>query len=92
MGAKRELQDAISSWNKERILNTMFLNAIQWTFNPPAASHHGPTMMGEADPYGKANSPLHYQRQMLSEEGVQTLCCEQEYILNSHPITTVSED
>jgi hypothetical protein len=41
VGAKRELQGAISSWNKEKILNTMLQNGIQWTFNPPAASHHG---------------------------------------------------
>ena len=41
VGAKRELQGAISSWNKEKILNTMLQHGIQWTFNPPAASHHG---------------------------------------------------
>ncbi|XP_059931369.1 uncharacterized protein LOC132474599 [Gadus macrocephalus] len=41
VGAKRELQDAISNWNKEKIQNTMLQKGIQWTFNPPAASHHG---------------------------------------------------
>ena len=41
VGAKRELQDAISNWNLEKIQNTMLQKGIQWTFNPPAASHPG---------------------------------------------------
>ncbi|KAL2092773.1 hypothetical protein ACEWY4_012571 [Coilia grayii] len=39
--AKKELQNAISTWNKEKIHNAMLQKGIQWSLNPPAASHHG---------------------------------------------------
>ncbi|XP_063044225.1 uncharacterized protein LOC134438561 [Engraulis encrasicolus] len=41
VGAKKELQNSIASWNSDKIHNAMLQKGIQWSFNPPAASHHG---------------------------------------------------
>ncbi|KAL2085096.1 hypothetical protein ACEWY4_018416 [Coilia grayii] len=34
VGAKKELQNAISTWNKEKIHNAMLQKGIQWSFYP----------------------------------------------------------
>ena len=69
----------------------MLQNGIQWTFNPPAASHHGGVWERLIR---MVRQILHSitKDQVLSDEGLQTLFCEVESILNSRPITTVSED
>lgn len=91
VGAKRELHDAITSWNQSKINNAMLQKRIHWSFNPPAASHHGGIwerlicMVRQV-----LLSVLHQQH--LEDEGLQTLFCEVESILNSRPITAVSDD
>lgn len=59
--------------------------------NPPGASHHG----GVWECLIKSvRQVLNFvlNQQTLDEEGLQTLLCEVEAILNSCPITTVSND
>lgn len=41
VGAKRELQNAITAWNQNKINNAMLQKGVQWSFNPLTASHHG---------------------------------------------------
>ena len=91
VGAKRELQDAISNWNKEKIQNTMLQKGIQWTFNPPAASHHGGVWERLIRMVRQTLNSIAHE-QPLDDEGLQTLFCEVESILNSRPISTVHED
>ncbi|KAK0134727.1 hypothetical protein N1851_029616 [Merluccius polli] len=41
VGAKKELRKALSNFNSNKIQSTMLERGINWTFNPPGASHHG---------------------------------------------------
>lgn len=69
----------------------MLQKHIQWSFNPPAASHHGGVWERLIR---MVRQVLHsiVQEQTLDDEGLQTLFCEVEAILNSRPISTISED
>lgn len=91
VGAKKELQNAIVSWNSEKIHNTMLQKGIQWSFNPPAASHHGGVWERLIRMVRQVILST-IKEQTLDDECLQTLFCEIEAILNSRPITTVSDD
>ncbi|XP_061919406.1 uncharacterized protein LOC133660184 isoform X2 [Entelurus aequoreus] len=41
VGAQAELKKALSSLDDRKIQGSLLSEGIQWTFNPPAASHHG---------------------------------------------------
>ncbi|KAM4533987.1 uncharacterized protein steap2 isoform 2-T3 [Odontesthes bonariensis] len=64
---------------------------ISWTFNPPGASHHGGVWERLIRSVRWVLNALTHQ-QPLTDEGLQTLFCEVEAILNNRPITTASSD
>lgn len=37
----RELKEALEAWNQDKINQAMQQKGEKWTFNPPAAAHHG---------------------------------------------------
>ena len=41
VGSKRELREAIQNWNGKQIHHFLLQKGIDWSFNPPGASHHG---------------------------------------------------
>ena len=91
VGAQRELKEALAKMNQQRIQGALLQKGIQWSFNPPGASHHG----GVWERLIKSvRQVLHavLKQQTLDDEGLRTLLCEVEAILNSRPITTVSND
>lgn len=91
VGAQRELKEALCILNQHRIQEALLQKGIKWSFNPPGASHHG----GVWERLIKSVRQVLYsvlKQQTLDEERLQTLLCEVEAILNSRPITTVSND
>lgn len=68
----KKLQNAISTWNKEKIHNVMLQKGIQWTFNPAAASHHG-GVWGRLIQMVRQILNSAVQKQTLDDEGLQTL-------------------
>ncbi len=91
VGAYRELKKAFTNLNSGKIQNAMLQRGIDWSFNPPGVSHHG----GVWERLIRSvrwilNSLLH--QQVVDDEGLQTLFCEVEAILNNRPITTASSD
>lgn len=91
VGAQQELKEAIESWNQNQIQNTLLNKGINWIFNPPAGSHHGGVWERLIKSVRKVlNSTLNVQH--LDEEGLHTVLCEAEAILNSRPITKASTD
>ena len=91
VGAQRELKEAIEGWNQEQIHNTLLQKGIRWNFHPPAGSHHGGVWERMIRSVRKVlNSTLNLQS--LDEEGLQTVFCEAEAILNGRPITKASTD
>ena len=91
VGAERELKTTIAQWNQAQVHDVLLQKGIKWTFNPPAGSHHGGVWERLIRSVRKVlNSTLKVQR--LDEEGLHTVLCEVEAIINSRPITKASTD
>ena len=88
VGAEREMREAIGQWNAERIHNDMLQKGVQWEFNPPAASHFGGGWERLIRSVRKVlYSVMHEQVIHVDDEGLCTLFCEVEAILNGRPLT-----
>ncbi|XP_011672748.2 uncharacterized protein LOC100889831 [Strongylocentrotus purpuratus] len=95
VGAKAELRKALSDWNVDEISNFTANHSIDWSFNPPGASHHGGVWERQIRTIRKVLHALlneQYLRTCQSEEQLHTLMCEVEAIINSRPLTRVSDD
>lgn len=72
-------------------MDVMLQKGIKWNFNPPAGSHHGGSWERLIRSIRKVlNSTL--RAQTLDEDGLHTVLCEAEAIINSRPITKASMD
>lgn len=91
VGAEKELRKALVSLNQDKIRNSLLKDNIKWSFNPPAASHHGGVWERIIRMVRKVLLSVLHQ-QVLDDEGLCTILCEVEAILNSWPITTMSPD
>lgn len=90
VGAERELFHAL---DQRRIEDQMLKQNIIWRFNPPAASHHGGVWERLIRSVRKVLSPMLTEYgDRLDDESLRTLLCEVEAIINSRPLTTVSDD
>ena len=91
IGGERELREAIRGWNQAQINGVLLQKEIKWIFNPPAGSHHGGAWERLIRSVRKVlNSILKVQN--LDEEGLHTVLCEVEAIINGSPITKASTD
>ena len=90
-GAQRELRSAINEWNNQKIGNYLLQKEIQWRFNTPTASHTGGAWERQIR---TVRSVLNSMRghQTLDDEGLSTLMCTVEQIVNGRPITKLSDD
>ncbi|KAK2920518.1 hypothetical protein Q8A73_000003, partial [Channa argus] len=90
VGAERELKRSLEEWNMSKIENKLTQSSIKWMFNPPSASQFGGVWERLIRSVRKVLSAT-LKDQRLDEEGLQTLLCKVEAILNSWPITTPSD-
>ena len=86
-----ELRSAIDGWNQGIISEFLLQRNIQWIFNPPAGSHHGGVWERCIRTIRKVMNAL-LKEQVLDDEGLATLMCEVESIVNGRPLTKVSDD
>ncbi|KAM8861775.1 uncharacterized protein ACB058_008484 isoform 2-T2 [Synchiropus picturatus] len=91
VGAERELKESIKDVDQAKIREAMLKKGVEWIFNTPAASHHGGVWERQIRTVRKVLSSL-LKQQVMDEEGLQTLLCEVESIINDRPITTTSND
>ncbi|XP_071486966.1 uncharacterized protein [Diadema antillarum] len=91
VGAKRELKREIDAWNQAQINDALLQHNIQWSCNPPGGSHHGGVWERQIRTVRELLFNL-VKQQTLDDEGLQTLLCEAEAIINGRPITKVSDD
>ena len=91
VGGEKELRHAIQEWNQNQIHQFLLQHEVKWTFNPPTGSHHGGVWERCIRTVRKILSAL-VKEQTLNDEGLSTLLCEVEAIVNSRPLTTVSSD
>lgn len=88
---EKELRSAIDGWNQEAISEFLLQRSVQWNFNPPAGSHHGGVWERCIRTIRKVMNAL-LKEQVLDDEGLATLMCEVESIVNGKPLTKVSDD
>ena len=86
--AERELREMIDGFDKDKISSKH--KAIGWKFIPPGASH----MAGVWERLVRSVKTIlrglleKETKKLLSDEGLYTLLCEVECILNDRPIST----
>ena len=85
------MREAIGGWNKSKISEFLLQKKVLWVFNPPAASHMGGMCERMIRSVRKVLNAL-LKNQSPNDEVLSTLMCEVEVILNSRPLTKVSDD
>jgi len=91
VGAEKELRRSVAEWNQKRIGEFLAQKEIRWKFNPPAASHMGGIWERQIRSVRKILSVL-LKQQCVDDEALMTLMCIVESIINSRPLTAVSDD
>ncbi|XP_053274096.1 uncharacterized protein LOC128436341 [Pleuronectes platessa] len=91
VGANRELKESLAGLNHGKIQRALVQDGIKWSFNTPAASHHGGVWERLIRSVKSVLTSV-LKQQILDDEGLQTVFCEAEAILNDRPITKVSDD
>ena len=91
MRGEKELREAIEGWNQLKIREFLLQQDVKAAFNPPGGSHHGGVWEHCIRTVRKVMSAL-TKEQILDDEGLVTLMCEAESIINSRPVTKVSDD
>lgn len=91
VGAKKELREALAALNHSKIQSAFLEDGMQWSFNPPTASHHGGAWERIIRMIRQILTSVLHQ-QTLNDEGFHTVLCEVEAILNDRPITKMSGD
>ena len=91
MAGAKELREAISGWNKSQIHEFLLQRNVKWLFNPPSGSHFGGVWERCIRTVRKILVAL-MKEQSLDDEGLTTLMCEVESIVNGRPITKSSDD
>ncbi|XP_041954032.1 uncharacterized protein LOC121713480 isoform X1 [Alosa sapidissima] len=91
VGAERELREALRTLDQRKIHQALMKEGVHWSFNPPTASHHGGFWERLIRMVRHILCSV-CKQQTLDDEGLSTVFCEVEAILNSRPITKVSDD
>ena len=91
VGGEKELREAVRNWNQDKIHNFLLAKNIKWSLNPPTGSHNGGVWERCIRTVRKVMGAL-AEEQPLDDEGLLTLVCEVEAIVNGRPITKVSDD
>ncbi|XP_066268539.1 uncharacterized protein [Branchiostoma lanceolatum] len=89
VGAKTELKREVKKWNTSKMHEGMLKKGIEWKFNPPSGSHFGGVWEKQIRTVRQVLYAVSKGHQ-LDDEGLGTLFCEVEYIINSRPITTAN--
>ena len=91
VAGEKELRNAILGWNQDKLHKFLQQRHVKWIFNPPIASHHGGVWKRCIRTVRKVLKAL-VKQQILDDEGIITLMCEAESIVNTRPLTKVSDD
>lgn len=91
VGGCKELREAISGWNMSQIHEFLLQRNVKWLFNPPSGSHFDGVWERCIRTVRKILVAL-MKEQSLDDEGLTTLMCEVESIVNGRPITKSSDD
>ena len=91
VAAEREIREALQDLTQKRIADAMMEKGVKWIFNAPAASHHGGVWERQIRTVRKILRSI-VQQQSLDDEGLLTVMCEVESIINNRPLTLASDN
>ena len=92
VGASSELSRCLKELQADTLHDFCVKNGFQWHFNPPQASHMGGIWERLIRTVRKVFAGVFNAKHRMSDEVLETIFCEIEYIINSRPITKLSED
>ena len=90
VGGNRELKEALKEFKKSAV-KKLCNQGISWTFNPPGASHMGGVWERQVRSVRRILAKM-TKDTTFTDEGLSTLMCTIESIINNRPLTTVSTD
>ncbi|XP_028517549.1 uncharacterized protein LOC110247780 [Exaiptasia diaphana] len=88
---EREIHKAIQEWNQDKINQTLSQKNVQWYFNPPKASHMGGVWERVIRSIRKIMRAI-LGSKVVTDEVLRTTMSEVQAILNSRPLTPLSND
>ena len=91
VASARELNESISSWNKNQTTSDLATRNIVWKFNLPGAAHFGGVWERLVRSCKKAIVSVLGNRS-LTDELLTTIMCLVERTLNARPITLADDD
>jgi transposase InsO family protein len=91
VGAQVELRRALQEWNQKKIHDYLLQKEVDWIFNPPGASHMGGVWERQIRTIRSVLLGV-MKQQIMDDESLMTLLCVVESIINSRPITKLSDD
>lgn len=91
VGACRELGKALKELDRAKIHDYCVQLQVDWSFNPPHASHKGGIWERMIRTIRRVLTAV-VTTSVLSDELLDTFLCEVESIINSRPLTKVSDD
>ena len=91
VAGEREIRENLSEWNQAQITDELSQRQIEWKFIPPSANHMGGVWERLVASTKRALRVI-LGGQCVTDEVLQTVLAEVEYVLNSRPLTYVSAD
>lgn len=90
-GGERELRESLNKLNQQQVSDELTQRHITWRWNPPAAPHFGGVWERLVGSVKRALSAV-LGNQVTTDEVLSTVLCEVENMVNSRPITHVTDD
>ena len=90
-GGERELCEGLPNINQKKVNDYLIQKEVKWHYGPPIASHMGGVWERIVKSV-KTILKVRLKGQVVEDEVVATLMTEVEAILNSRPITQISQD
>ena len=91
MGESRDLREGIQAWNQSDIEQSVAQKQIKWKFYPPYAPHFRCVWERMVRSCKKSVKAIVGNR-TLTDDVLSTTMCLVEEIMNSRPLTSVSDD
>ena len=90
-GAERELREASEAIDRTQVSRKFAHEGIEWRFNPPRAPHFGGVFEIVVKAAKRAITTV-LANASLTDEELLTALIEAEHLINTRPLTTVSDD
>ncbi|XP_064638262.1 uncharacterized protein LOC135494280 [Lineus longissimus] len=91
VATEKELKLAFRSIDQDRIQQMLAKRGIDWEFSTPSAPHQGGVWERQIQTV-KRKLKVVFKEQCLNDEGLCTLLCEVEAVVNDRPLTRASDD